>query len=113
MTSSKPQEGNGIVNAKDGISMLAVAPVLYVGGATLANYLTTPGGTFEKLLNGILNTTSFVATAGSTSTMAANRVIPALSALYLFATYTLSSVSSAAAISSAFKEGRNNKCMTC
>lgn len=113
MASSKPQEGNGVVNAKDGLAMMGLAPLLYLGCATGANYLSTPGGAFEKLLNGILNTTTFAATAGSTSTVAANRVIPALSALYLFATYSLSSASSAAAIASAFKEGRNNDCMIC
>ena len=105
-----PKSGNGIVNAKDGLTMMTVAPVLYLGCASLANYITKPGGVFEKLLGGVMNTTTFVATAGSQSSLPAGKTVPALALLYTVATYSLSSASSAGAIASAFKEGRNNKC---
>ena len=90
--------------------MLTVAPTLYLGCASLANYITKPGGVFEKIMGGVLNTTTFVATAGSQSSLPVGKTLPALALLYTVATYSLSSASSASAIASAFKEGRNNKC---
>jgi hypothetical protein len=109
MAARKPEDG-GIANPKEGLTMLSVAPVLYVGCSALANYISKPGGVFEKLLNGILSTSAYVATAGTQSSIPAGRVIPALSALYIFSTYSLGSASSASAIAGGFKEGRNNKC---
>lgn len=110
MAPSTSAKDNGIVNAKDGITMMTVAPLLYLGCATFANWVTKPGGMFEALLNGVLNTTTFVATAGTQSTLPVGKTIPALALLYTAATYSISSASSASAIASAYKEGRNNKC---
>jgi hypothetical protein len=45
--------------------MIATAPFVFVAGVPLTNFITAPGGIFEKLLNGIIGTTTFIGTAGT------------------------------------------------
>lgn len=110
MSTTKPQD-DGVVNPSAALQMIGTAPFVFVAGVPVTNFLTAPGGVFEKLLNGIVNTSVFVGTAGARSSISTDRVIPALSALYLFGTFALGGASSAAAIAASSKDGRDNKCM--
>ena len=105
----KKPTGDGLVNPNAALGMISTAPFIFIAGVPLTNVITRPNGIFEKLLTGIINTSAWVGTAGSTSSVPANRIIPALSALYLFGTYTLGGASSAAAIAGSSRDGRDNK----
>lgn len=110
MSTNKVQvQDDGLVNPSAALTMIGSAPFIFLGAVPVANFVTSSGGVFEKLLNGIVNTTAFIGTAGTTSSIPLNRIIPALSALYLFGTYTLGGASSAAAIAGSSQEGRDNK----
>ena len=78
--------------------MAGIAPPIFIAAVPLTSYLSQPGSLVEKLVNGLLRTTVYVGSAGSSSQVSGGRVIPALSALYLFLTYGLGGAMSAAAI---------------
>jgi hypothetical protein len=64
MSSANPRD-DGLVNVSAAITMIATAPFVFVAGVPLTNFITAPGGIFEKLLNGIIGRTTFIGTAGT------------------------------------------------
>lgn len=90
--------------------MAAIAPPLFIAAVPITSYLAQPGRIIESIVNGLGRATVYVGTAGSTSQVPGGRMIPALSALYIFLTYGLGGATSAAALDMSNSKGRDNSC---
>lgn len=110
--SAATANNDGVVNPSGSILLLA-APPIFAAGVPVCNFIASKGGLFEKALNGFISASTFVASAGTTSSISSDRVIPALSAIFLFSTYALAGASSAAAIGMSSSEGRSNEGECC
>ena len=74
----------------------------------VTSWLAQPDGVLEKLVGGVLSTTTYVFTAGSSSAVAPAATIPALSAIYIAFTYAFTGAASAAGQAAGQRDGRDN-----
>lgn len=107
MSNNAGSSSDGVENPA-GIAVAGFAPLIFAAGIPVTSYLTQPSGLFEKVLNGVVSSVTYVGTAGTTSTVSTGAMIPTLSAVYLFATYALGGATSAAAIDMSTEKGRDN-----
>lgn len=84
-----------------------MAPV-FLAAIPVTSWLAQPNGVLEKLVNGLLSTTTYIFTAGSSSTISPAATIPALSAIYIFFTFGFTGAASAGAQAAGTRGGRDN-----
>lgn len=97
---------NGIYNT-NGFLWASAGPV-FIALVPVTSWLTTPGGLVEKAVHGLINTTAFIGSAGSTTTISKAGAIPALTAVYIAVTYALSGAASVGGVAAASPNGRDN-----
>ncbi|KUJ08309.1 uncharacterized protein LY89DRAFT_677179 [Mollisia scopiformis] len=97
---STPSLFDGVVNS-NGILMIAFGPI-FLAFIPVTNYITTPNSLVQKAIETLL-----AAIPGSAS-IPSNRVIPALSAFYIFWTFAATGAASAAGLGASRKEGLDN-----
>jgi hypothetical protein len=85
----------------NGLFMIAVGPV-FLAIIPVTNYLTAPNSFVQKAIEGLLSVIP------GSSSIASNRVIPALSAFYIFWTFAATGAASAAGLGASRKEGLDN-----
>lgn len=88
---------DGIENPS-GFKFLGIAPPIFLAAVPLSSWLCQPGGIVGKVVNGLVRTTVYVGSAGSSSNVSLGRTVPVLSAMYLFLTYGIGGASSASAV---------------
>jgi len=97
---SQTQPDNGIVNL-NGI-LMAGAPAAYLAVVPLTSYMTAPGGVLQSFIE------AAVRLVPGTANIPTDRVLPALSALYIFVTFCATGALSAAGQAMSRKEGFDN-----
>ena len=103
---SSDSSPDGVLNPS-GYKFLGIAPPIFLAAVPLSSWLSQPGGLIEKIIHGIARGTVYAGSAGTTTSVPAARIVPALSALYLFLVYGVGGASSASAIDLGTK-GRDN-----